>query len=142
LLFPGPGEGIGSKLGSKAWNKPILAADSSVIEHRAASLRRRLRALTRRVLQLTVLPQRHCDNPAAPIDQNACNRSATNRGNPMRLKRLAAMLAIGIATISCHDKSLAQSEPALTGEVRSQEEGPMAGVPVTATPANSTIRQR
>jgi virginiamycin B lyase len=57
----------------------------------------------------------------------------------MRLKRSAAMLAIGIAAISCHGKSWAQSAPALTGEVRSQEEGPMAGVPVTATPANSTI---
>jgi len=31
----------------------------------------------------------------------------------MRLKRLAAMLAIGFAAISCHGKSWAQGEPAL-----------------------------
>ena len=57
----------------------------------------------------------------------------------MRLKRYAAMLAAGIAVVSYHGKSWAQNEPALAGEVRSQEEGAMAGVLVTATRANSTI---
>jgi hypothetical protein len=57
----------------------------------------------------------------------------------MRLKRYAAMLAAGIAVVSYPGKSFAQNEPALAGEVRSQEEGAMAGVPVTATKANSTI---
>jgi virginiamycin B lyase len=73
--------------------------------------------------------------------QRQDNRGASSSTgeNAMRLKRYAAMLAAGIAVVSCQGKSWAQNEPALAGEVRSQEEGPMAGVPVTATRANSTI---
>src|SRR5882757_221247 len=57
----------------------------------------------------------------------------------MHMKHYAAMLLAGISVIAFQGSSWAQNEPALAGEVRSQEEGPMAGVPVTAARANSTI---
>src|SRR5215468_9254779 len=59
--------------------------------------------------------------------------------NTMRMKHFAAILLAGISTIACHSVSWAQSAPALTGEVRSAEEGPMGGVTVTATRDKSTI---
>ena len=51
----------------------------------------------------------------------------------MRMKHFAAILLAGISTIAVHSVSSAQNAPALTGEVRSAEEGAMAGVTVTAT---------
>jgi virginiamycin B lyase len=57
----------------------------------------------------------------------------------MRMKHFAAILLAGISTIACHNVSLAQHAPALAGEVRSAEEGPMGGVTVTATRDKSTI---
>jgi len=56
----------------------------------------------------------------------------------MRMKHFAAILLAGISTIAFHSVSWAQSAPALTGEVRSAEEGPMGGVTVTATRDKST----
>jgi len=55
------------------------------------------------------------------------------------MKHFAAILLAGISTIAFHSVSWAQSAPALTGEVRSAEEGPMGGVTVTATRDKSTI---
>ena len=57
----------------------------------------------------------------------------------MRMKRFAAILLAGISAIALHSVSWAQNAPALTGEVRSAEEGPMGGVTVTATRDKSTI---
>jgi virginiamycin B lyase len=57
----------------------------------------------------------------------------------MRIKRFAAVLLTGMSTIAFHSISWAQSAPALTGEVRSAEEGAMGGVTVTATRDKSTI---
>jgi streptogramin lyase len=57
----------------------------------------------------------------------------------MRMKRFAAILLAGISTIALHGVSWAQGAQALTGEVRSAEEGPMSGVTVTATRDKSTI---
>jgi virginiamycin B lyase len=57
----------------------------------------------------------------------------------MRMKRFAAVLLTGMSTIAFHSVSSAQSAPALTGEVRSAEEGPMGGVTVTATRDKSTV---
>src|SRR5262249_33329984 len=59
--------------------------------------------------------------------------------NAMRMKHFAAVLLAGISTIAFHGLSWAQNAPALTGEVRSAEEGPMGGVTVTATRDKSTI---
>jgi streptogramin lyase len=57
----------------------------------------------------------------------------------MRMKQFAAILLAGISTIAFHGVSWAKTPPALIGEVRSAEEGPMGGVTVTATRARSTI---
>jgi virginiamycin B lyase len=57
----------------------------------------------------------------------------------MRMKRFAATLLAGISAVAFHSVSWAQSASALTGEVRSTEEGPMGGVTVTATRDTSTI---
>jgi streptogramin lyase len=57
----------------------------------------------------------------------------------MHMKHFAAILLAGISTIAFHGASWAQSAPALRGEVRSVEEGPMGGVTVTATRDKSTI---
>jgi len=57
----------------------------------------------------------------------------------MRMKRFAAVLLTGMSTIAFHSISWAQSAPALTGEVRSAEEGPMGGVTVTARRDISTV---
>ena len=57
----------------------------------------------------------------------------------MRMKRFAAILLAGISAVAFHSVSRAQSASALTGEVRSTEEGPMGGVTVTATRDKSTI---
>jgi streptogramin lyase len=57
----------------------------------------------------------------------------------MRMKRFAAILLAGISAVALHSVSWAQNAPALTGEVRSAEEGPMSGVTVTATRDKSTI---
>jgi len=57
----------------------------------------------------------------------------------MRMKRFAAILLAGISAIALHSVSWAQNAPALTGEVRSAEEGPMGGVTVTATRDKSTV---
>jgi virginiamycin B lyase len=57
----------------------------------------------------------------------------------MRMKRFSAILLAGISAIAFHSVSWAQSAAALTGEVRSAEEGPMGGVTVTATRDKSTI---
>src|SRR5882672_10538563 len=57
----------------------------------------------------------------------------------MRMKRFAATLLAGISAVAFHSVSWAQSASALTGEVRSTEEGPMGGVTVTAARDKSTI---
>jgi len=57
----------------------------------------------------------------------------------MHMKHFAAVLLAGISTIAFHGASWAQGAPALRGEVRSAEEGPMGGVTVTATRDKSTI---
>jgi virginiamycin B lyase len=57
----------------------------------------------------------------------------------MPLKHIAALLLAGISALALHGPAFAQNEPALTGEVRSAEEGPMGGVTVTATKDGSTI---
>ena len=57
----------------------------------------------------------------------------------MHMKHFAAILLAGISTIAFHGASWAQSAPALRGEVRSADEGPMGGVTVTATRDKSTI---
>jgi len=57
----------------------------------------------------------------------------------MHVKHFAAILVAGISTLALHAASWAQKAPALTGEVRSAEEGPMGGVTVTATRDTSTI---
>jgi virginiamycin B lyase len=57
----------------------------------------------------------------------------------MRMKRFAAILLAGISAVALHSVAWAQSAPALTGEVRSAEEGPMSGVTVTAMRDKSTI---
>jgi hypothetical protein len=54
----------------------------------------------------------------------------------MHGKHYAAMLLAGIAV---HGASRAESAAALTGVVRSVEEGPMGGVTVTASRDKSTI---
>src|SRR5262249_37552558 len=59
--------------------------------------------------------------------------------NTMRMKHFAAILLAGISVVTYHSVSRAQSAAALTGEVRSAEEGPMGGVTVTATRDKSTI---
>ena len=57
----------------------------------------------------------------------------------MRMKHFAAILLAGTSTIAFQGTSWAQSAPALRGEVRSAEEGPMGGVTVTAARDKSTI---
>jgi virginiamycin B lyase len=57
----------------------------------------------------------------------------------MHMKHFAAILLAGISTIVFQSASLAQGAPALKGEVRSAEEGPMGGVTVTARQDKSTI---
>lgn len=57
----------------------------------------------------------------------------------MHAKHFTAILLAGISTIAVHAASWAQNAPALVGEVRSAEEGPMGGVTVTATQDKSTI---
>ena len=57
----------------------------------------------------------------------------------MHMKYLAAMLLAGISVVALCGPSFAANEAALRGEVRSAEEGPMGGVPVTATQDKSTI---
>ena len=57
----------------------------------------------------------------------------------MHMKHLAAMLLAGISVVALCGPSFAANEPALRGEVRSAEEGPMGGVTVTATKDKSTI---
>ena len=57
----------------------------------------------------------------------------------MRMNHYAVLLLAGIAVIAIGGASRAQNQPALTGEVRSAEEGPMGGVTVTATSDRSTI---
>ena len=57
----------------------------------------------------------------------------------MHMKHFTAILLAGISTIAFHGASWAQSAPALRGEVRSADEGPMGGVTVTATRDKSTI---
>jgi streptogramin lyase len=59
--------------------------------------------------------------------------------NAMRMKRFAAVLLAGNSAIAFHGVSWAQSAPALTGEVRSAEEGSLGGVTVTAMRDKSTI---
>jgi virginiamycin B lyase len=59
--------------------------------------------------------------------------------NIMHTKHFTAILLAGISTIAVHSASWAQNAPALTGEVRSAEEGPMGGVTVTATRDKSAI---
>ena len=57
----------------------------------------------------------------------------------MHMKHFAAMLLAGISVIAFQGASWGQSAPALKGEVRSAEEGPMGGVTVTATRDKSTV---
>jgi virginiamycin B lyase len=57
----------------------------------------------------------------------------------MRMKRFSAILLAGISAVALHSVAWAQSAPALTGEVRSAEEGSMSGVTVTATRDKSTV---
>ena len=57
----------------------------------------------------------------------------------MHMKHYAAMLLAGISVIAFQGSSRAANEPALKGEVRSAEEGPMGGVTVTATRDKSTV---
>jgi streptogramin lyase len=57
----------------------------------------------------------------------------------MHMKRFAAFLLAGISVFAYHGASRAASAPALTGEVRAAEEGPMGGVSVTATRDKSTV---
>jgi len=57
----------------------------------------------------------------------------------MPTKHAAAMLLAGISVIALQSVSWAQGAPALKGEVRSAEEGPLGGVTVTATRDKSTI---
>ncbi len=57
----------------------------------------------------------------------------------MGMKHFAAILLAGISTTAFHGVSSAQSAAALTGEVRSAEEGPMGGVTVTATRDKATV---
>src|ERR1700691_4374490 len=57
----------------------------------------------------------------------------------MPMKHTAAMLLAGISVIAVAGAAWAQNEPALKGEVRSAEEGPMGGVTVTATKDKSTV---
>ena len=57
----------------------------------------------------------------------------------MRMKHFAAILLAGISTIVFQGASWAQGAPALKGEVRSAEEGPMGGVTVTARQDKSAI---
>ena len=57
----------------------------------------------------------------------------------MHVKHFAAMLLAGISVLTFHGASSAQSAPALRGEVRSAEEGPMGGVTVTARQDKSAI---
>src|ERR1700693_3238253 len=59
--------------------------------------------------------------------------------NAMHMRHYAVLLLAGIAVFAYQGASRAQNEPALTGEVRSPEEGPMGGVTVTATSDRSTI---
>jgi len=67
-------------------------------------------------------------------------RLTPRRGeNAMFVKRYAAALAASVAAFAYQGPSWAQNEPALKGEVRSAEEGPMGGVTVTATRENATI---
>jgi virginiamycin B lyase len=57
----------------------------------------------------------------------------------MHGKHYAAMLLAGIVVSAYHGASRAESAAALTGVVRSVEEGPMGGVTVTASRDKSTI---
>jgi virginiamycin B lyase len=57
----------------------------------------------------------------------------------MHTKHFAAILLAGISTVALQTASWAQNTPALTGEVRSAEEGPMSGVTVTATRDKATV---
>jgi hypothetical protein len=58
----------------------------------------------------------------------------------MPIKSTAAALLAGVAVFALAGASFAQNEPALKGEVRSAEEGAMAGVTVTAASDKSTSR--
>src|SRR5215470_6086529 len=73
---------------------------------------------------------------AAPLYRLAGVRTGEN---VMRMKHFAATLLAGISVLAYHNASWAERTPALTGEVRSTEEGPMSGVTVTATRDKSTI---
>jgi streptogramin lyase len=57
----------------------------------------------------------------------------------MHIRHYAALLLAGVAICALHQPSFAANEPALRGEVRSAEEGPMAGVTVTANKDKSTV---
>jgi virginiamycin B lyase len=57
----------------------------------------------------------------------------------MHNKHYAAMLLAGISLLALHGASRADGAAALTGVVRSAEEGPMGGVTVTASRDRSTI---
>jgi virginiamycin B lyase len=57
----------------------------------------------------------------------------------MHMKPFTAVLLAGISALALQSACLAQGAPALRGEVRSAEEGPMGGVTVTATRDQSTI---
>src|SRR5262249_55876037 len=57
--------------------------------------------------------------------------------NAMSTKHFAAILLAATAVIAFHGASRADGATTLTGTVSSAEEGPMAGVTVTATPDKS-----
>ena len=57
----------------------------------------------------------------------------------MHMKPFTAVLLAGISALALQGACLAQGAPALRGEVRSAEEGPMGGVTVTAMRDKSTI---
>jgi streptogramin lyase len=57
----------------------------------------------------------------------------------MHMKHYAVMLLAGISLLALQGRSLAETAAALTGVVRSAEEGPMGGVTVTASRDKSTI---
>jgi streptogramin lyase len=57
----------------------------------------------------------------------------------MHKRHFAAVLVAGISLLTLQSTSLAETAAALTGTVRSAEEGPMGGVTVTASRDKSTI---
>src|SRR5580704_2653598 len=57
----------------------------------------------------------------------------------MHMKHYAAMLLAGISLLAYHGAAPAETAAALTGMVRSAEEGPMGGVTVTASRDKSSI---